>query len=104
MVSYIIISRVTCCDVRKEFKSNHLTFLLILHILYELRGLECFPTRQAGRGVHPLQQLSDTQLSTVVGMAWQHDLTHLDLSRVSVPFLTLLSEQRVLHGISMIPL
>lgn len=61
-----------------------------------------FPTRQAGCGVHPLQQLSHTQLPTVVGVTWQHNLTHLHLSGVSVPFLGPLDEDRALHRLRFI--
>lgn len=41
-------------------------------------------TRQAGCGVNPLEQLPDAQLSTVVGVAGQHQLAHLHLCGVPV--------------------
>lgn len=59
--------------------------------------LSMFPTRQTGRRVHPLQQLSHTQLPTVVGVTWQYDLTHLHLSGVPVPFHTRLDGDGALY-------
>jgi hypothetical protein len=42
-------------------------------------------TRQASRGVNPLEQLSNAQLAPLVGVAGQHQLAHLHLRGVSVP-------------------
>lgn len=82
------------CGVRKQtLKQQREIFKNIL------ARVVCFPTRQAGCGVHPLQQLSHTQLPTVVGVTWQHNLTHLHLSGVSVPFLSPLDEDRALHRV-----
>lgn len=69
-------------DDRKQFEVTKAVFL------YSRQNCPCFPTRQAGCGVHPFQQLSHTQLPTVVGVTWEHNLTHLHLSRISVSFLT----------------
>lgn len=66
--------------------------------------MSVFATRQTGRGVHPLEQLPHAQLSAVVCVARQHDLTHLHFSGVPVPVLTLVDEQRVQCGVSMFPL
>lgn len=41
-------------------------------------------TGQAGGGVDPLEQLPDAQLATLVGVARQHELTHLHLRGVPV--------------------
>lgn len=42
-------------------------------------------TGQAGGGVDPFEQLPDTQLATLVGVARQHQLAHLHLRGVPVP-------------------
>lgn len=57
------------------------------------------PTRQAGCGVHPLEQLAHTQLSAVVCVARQHDLTHLHFSGVSVSLLTGLDRDGALRRV-----
>lgn len=42
-------------------------------------------TRQAGRGVDPLEQLPNAQLPALVGVTGQHQLAHLHLGGVPVP-------------------
>lgn len=75
--------RVSCT---KRLRQERQCFFYLFE--YSSQICPCFLTRQAGCGVHPLQQLSHTQLPTVVGVTRQHDLTHLQLSEVSVSFLT----------------
>lgn len=41
-------------------------------------------TREAGGGVHPLEQLPDAQLLAMVGVARKYDLAHLHLRRVAI--------------------
>lgn len=41
-------------------------------------------TREAGGGVHPLEQLSHAQLLAMVGMAGKYDLAHLHLRGVAI--------------------
>lgn len=41
-------------------------------------------TGEAGRGVHPLEQLSHAHLLAMVGVAGKYDLAHLHLRRIAI--------------------